>query len=55
NGFKLKDGKFRLDMRTNFFTSRVVKHWNRSPRKVVDVPSLEMFKVRLNGAVGNLI
>ncbi|KAK4817885.1 hypothetical protein QYF61_002054, partial [Mycteria americana] len=34
---------------------RVVKHWNRLPREVVDVPSLETFKVRLNGALCNLI
>ncbi|KAK4823425.1 hypothetical protein QYF61_001880 [Mycteria americana] len=34
---------------------RVVKYWNRLPREVVDTPSLETFKVRLDGALSNLI
>ncbi|KFW71282.1 hypothetical protein AS28_04828, partial [Pygoscelis adeliae] len=55
NGFKLKEGRFRLDIRKKFFTLRVVKHWNRLPTEVVDAPSLETFKVRLAGALSNLI
>jgi len=33
----------------------VVKHWHRLPREVLDVPSLETFKVRLDGALRNLV
>ena len=46
NGVKLKEGRFRLDRRKKFFTMKVMKHWNRLSREVVDAPSLETFKVR---------
>ena len=47
NGFKVKEGRFCLDI-GKFFTVRVVRHWNRLLREVLDAPSLEMLKVRLD-------
>ncbi|KFV71615.1 hypothetical protein N307_08203, partial [Dryobates pubescens] len=52
---KLEEGRFKLDIRMKFFTRRVVRHWNRFPRKVVEAPSLDAFKARLDVALGNLI
>ena len=55
NGYKLKEGRLRLDIRGKFFTMRVVRCQNRLPREVVDAPSLEAFKARLDGALGSLV
>ncbi|KFR08614.1 hypothetical protein Y956_00978, partial [Nipponia nippon] len=55
NGYKLKEGRFRLGIRKKFFTTRVVRHWYRLPREVVDAPSLEVFKARLDGALSNMV
>ena len=55
NGFKLKQGCFRLDIRRKFFTQKVVTLWNRLPKEVVDVPSLEAFKARLDVSLGSLV
>ena len=55
NGFKLKEGRFRLDVRKKFFVMKVVKPWHRLPVEVVDTPSLETLKVRLDGALSSLV
>ena len=51
----MKEGRFRLDVRGKFFTMRVVRCRNRLPREVVDAPSPEVFKARLDGALGSLV
>jgi len=55
NGFKRRQGWFRLDIRRKFFTKRVVTHWNRLPKEAVDAPSLQAFKDRLDVALGILV
>jgi len=55
NFFKLKEDRFRLGIRKKFFTVGVVRHWNMLPREVVDIPSLEVFKVRLDWALSNVV
>ena len=55
NGSKLKEVRFRLDIRKKFFTMRVVKHWHRLPREAVAAPSLAVFKAKLDGALSNLL
>ena len=51
----MREERFRLDVRGKFFTVKVVRCWNRLPREVVDVPSLDVFKARLDGALGSLV
>jgi len=55
NGFKLRQGRFRLDTRRKVFPQRVVKHWNTLSKEVVDAPLLEAFKARLDRTLSSLI
>lgn len=55
NGFKLHQGRFRLDIREVFITERVARHWNMFHRVVVGLPSLELFKRNLHVALGDMI
>ncbi|KFV78601.1 hypothetical protein N308_02111, partial [Struthio camelus australis] len=55
NGQKLKHTKFHLNLRRNFFPVRVPEHWHRLPREVVESPSLEIFKTRLDVILGNVL
>jgi len=55
NEHKRNHWKFQLNTRKNFFTLRVMEHWNMLPRGVVESPSLDIFKTRPDAVLCSLI
>jgi len=55
NSLKLHQERFRFNIRKNFFSKRVVKHWNMLPREAVELPSQEVFKRHVDMALWHMV
>jgi len=55
DSLKLHQWRYRLDIRKNFFSERVLRYWYRLPREVVMSPSLEVFKECVDIALKNIV